>query len=222
MSNQDDWDKMVHMMKYRRGTSDMPLRLRADGSGMLKWDVDASHGVHLNMKGHTGGGLTMGTGYPIAASSKQKLNTRSSTETEIVAVDDLMPSILWTRRFLEAQDYGVTENIIYQDNKSAILLEKNGRTSSGKRTKHINMRYFFITDRIQKGDVSVEWCPTGEMTGDFCTKPTQGALFRRFRDLMMGVLAQPDPGPGKPSESRPATTKSPKLVKLGKRTGKRG
>ena len=82
----------------------------------------------------------MGTGFPIAASSKQKLNTRSSTETEIVALDDLMPSVLWTRRFLGAQDYGVTAHIIYQDNKLAILLEKSGRASSGKRTKHINMR----------------------------------------------------------------------------------
>ncbi len=163
MSNQDDWDKMVHMMKYIRGTSDMPLILRADGSGMLKWYVDASHGVHPNMKGHTGGGLTMGTGFPIAASSKQKLNTRSSTETEIVAVDGLMPSILWTRRFLEAQDYGVTENIIYQDNKSAILLEKNGKASSTKRTKHINIRFFFVTDRVKKNEVSVEWCPTEDM-----------------------------------------------------------
>ena len=98
----------------------------------------------------------MGRGFPISASSKQKLNTRSSTETEIVAVDDLMPAIPWTRLFLEAQGYDITENIIYQGNKAAILLEKNGKASSGKRTKHINMRYFFVTDRIVKRDVSVQ------------------------------------------------------------------
>ena len=50
-----------------------------------------------------------------------------------------MPSILWTRNFLNAQDYYVTENIIFQDNKSTILLEKNGKSSSGKRTKHNNI-----------------------------------------------------------------------------------
>ena len=54
-----------------------------------------------------------------------------------------------------------------------------------------------MTDRIKKGDVSVAWCPTDDMTGDFFTKTNQGALFRRFRDLIMGVVAQPDPGPGK-------------------------
>ena len=144
----------------------------------------------------------MGTGFPISASTKQKLNTKSSTKTEVVGVDDLMPQILWSRLFLEAQDYGVLENIVYQDNKSAMLLEKNGKSSSGKRTKHINMRYFFVTDRIAKGDMSIAWCPTGDMTADYFTKPNQGALFKLFRDLIMGVMTQPDPGVGKPKGSR--------------------
>ena len=84
----------------------------------------------------------MGRGFPITASKKQKLNTRSSTESEVVGVDDFMPGILWKRIFMKAQDYDVVENIIFQDNKSAILLEKNGKTSSGKRAKHISIRYF--------------------------------------------------------------------------------
>ena len=64
------------------------------------------------------------------------------------------------------------------------------------------MRYFFVTDRIAKGDMSMEWCPTGDMTADYFTKPNQGALFKRFRDLIMGVTAQADPGVGKPKRSR--------------------
>jgi hypothetical protein len=214
-SDTDDWIKLEHLIDYLRGTKDLPLILRADGTGILKWYIDGSHGVHVNMRGHTGGGLTMGTGYPITTSTTQKINTKSSTETEIVGVDDLMPAVLWTRLFLEAQGYGVVENIIYQDNKSAILLEKNGKASSGKRTKHINMRYFFITDRISKKDMSVEWCPTEDMTSDFFTKPLQGALFLRFRDLIMGVTAQPPPRLSKPKKK--ITSKKT----LGKKDGKR-
>ena len=112
-----------------------------------------------------------------------------------------MPSIGWTWLFLEAQCYDVTNNIIYQDNKSAILLDKNGKASIGKRTKHIIMQYFFVTDRIQKGDVLVEWCPTGDITGDFLTNSSQGAHFKRSRDVIMGVVEQPDSGPGKPKVS---------------------
>jgi hypothetical protein len=140
------------------------------------------------MRGHTGGGLTLGRGFPIVSSTKQKLNTRSSTESELVGVNDMMPSILWTRYFLKAQGHEVSDNVIFQDNKSTMLLERNGKASSSKRTKHINVRYFFITDRISKGEVRVEWCPTKDMVADFLTKPLQGSLFKKFRDLIMGAL----------------------------------
>ena len=113
------------------------------------WYVDASFAVHPNMRSHTGGVFTMGRGFPINISStKQKLNTRSSTESELGAVDDMMPFVLWTCYFLMAQGYGVTENLLLQDNRSSMLLERNGKASSSKRTRHINIRYFFITDRV--------------------------------------------------------------------------
>jgi hypothetical protein len=183
----DDWRKLSHLMRYLRATEDLPLILSADGTGVLEWYVDGSYTVHPNMRGHTGGGLTMGRGYPISASKKQKMNTRSSTESELVGVDDLLPSILWARLFLESQGCTVLENIVFQDNRSAMLLEKNGKASSSKRTKHINIRYFFVTDMIKSGRLSVEWCPTADTVGDFWTKPSQGSLFRKHRDLIMGV-----------------------------------
>ena len=81
----------------------------------------------------------MGRGFPISDSMKQKLNTQISTETELVSIDDFIPIIFWTRNFLEDQEYGVREKIIFQYNRQAMLLEKNGKASSGKRTKHINI-----------------------------------------------------------------------------------
>ena len=108
-----------------------------------------------------------------------------------------MQPICWTRYFLEAQGYCVDDNILYQDNKSSILLETNGTASSGKRTKHINIRYFFITDRVKKGDVSLVCFPTGNMIADYATKPLQGSLFKKFRDQIMGVILTIGPGPGK-------------------------
>ena len=64
---------------------------------------------------------------------------RSSTKSELVGVDDCMLAICWTRYFLEAQGYGITENIVYQDNKSTILLKKNGKALGSKCSKHINI-----------------------------------------------------------------------------------
>jgi hypothetical protein len=134
--------------------------------------------VHPNLRGHSGGGLSMGRGFPIVASTKQKLNTRNSTESEIVGADNFMPAICWTRHFMKSQGYTVNDNIAYQDNKSSILLEKNRKALSSKRTNHINICYFFITDRIQNNELLVVWCPTGNMIADFATKPLQGALFK--------------------------------------------
>jgi hypothetical protein len=193
----DNWAKLAHMIKYLRGTKNLPLILSASSTGILKWWVDGSFAVHPEMRGHTGGGLSLGRGFPIVTSTKQKLNTRSSTETELVGVDDCMPAICWTRYFVESQGYEVQENIVYQDNQSAILLERNGKASSSKRTKHINIRYYFVTDRIKQQELTVEWCPTGDMVADFMTKPLQGGLFRKFRDQIMGVVPVQHPGPGK-------------------------
>jgi len=124
--------------------------------------------------------MTLGKGTMYGTSTRQKLTTKSSTEGELVGVSDVLPQVLWTKYFLEAQGYTSTASVIYQDNQSAILLEKNGRASSSKRTRHINIRYFFVTDRMEAKEVTVEYCPTGEMIADFFTKPLQGTPFKKF------------------------------------------
>jgi hypothetical protein len=124
---------------------------------------------------------------------------------------------------MKAQGYGVKDNVLFQDNKSSIILEKNGKASSSNRTKHINIRYFFTTDRLKKEEVSVVWCPTGDMIGDFATKPLQGALFRKFRDQIMGVIPARDPGSGKTNsnvgkiKNKPKQGKAKRLVPPGKK-----
>jgi len=185
----DDWRKLSHLMEYLRVDRLCPLILSADGSGVLMWYVDASFAVHPNMHSHTGGVFTMGRGFPINSSTKQKLNTQSSTESELVAVDNMMPIVFWTWYFLVAQGYGVTKNLLLQDNKSSMLLERNGKASSGKRTWHINICYFFITDRVNMKEVEIKWCPTKDMVADFMTKPLQGSHFRRLHDLIMGMTS---------------------------------
>ena len=183
----DDWKKLTRVMKYLRATIGLPLILGIDDTGVLRWHVDAAFAVHNDMKSHTGATLTLGRGAANSDSSKQKLNTRSSTESEFVGVDDEMSQVVWTRYFLEAQGYNVKDNIVYQDNQSAIKLAKNGKRSSGKRTRHINIRYFFVTDRIAAKEMNMEYCPTLDMIADYFTKPLQGSQFRRFRNIILGI-----------------------------------
>ena len=76
-------------------------------------------------------------------------------------------------------------------------MEKNGKALIRKSTDHINIWYLFITDRVNNGEVSVVWCPTGGMIGDYMTKPLQGDMFRKLRDQIMVVIIDAYPGPGK-------------------------
>jgi hypothetical protein len=185
--DEDDYKKLARVMKYLRATIHIPLTLEADNLRLMKWWVDAAFAVHPDMKGHTGGTFSLGRGSIYSASTKQKLNTKSSTESELVGVNDMMPQILWTCYFMQAQGYGADQSLIAQDNLSAMLLENNGRASSSKRTRHINIRYFFVTDRIKAGEVRVAHCPTDDMIADYFTKALQGTKFRQFRDFIMNV-----------------------------------
>ena len=95
--------------------------------------------------------------------------------------------MVWARYFLEAQGYYLKDNICYQDNESAMKLEKNGKRSSTKRTRHIHIRYFMVTDRVKNNEISIEYCPTVDMVSDYHTKPLQGKQFRRFQKIILGI-----------------------------------
>jgi hypothetical protein len=185
--NEDDWDKLCKMMHYLKHTQEDVLTLKADGTCVIKWHIDASFAVHNDFKSHTGGVMTMGQGAIQTISTKQKVNTRSSTEAELVSVDDIISKVMWTKLFLEGQGYKITENLIYRDNQSSMKLETNGKASSSKRTRHFNIKYFFITDLIKQGEVSIKYCPTDAMIADFMTKPLTGQKFQAFRKAIMNL-----------------------------------
>ena len=174
-------------MSYLRKTKDDVLILKCDGKNEVKRWVDAAFVVHPDMKSHTGAVMTMGSGAVQSISKKQKVNTRSLTEAELVATDDVIAQIVWTRNFLEAQGVKVDTNIVYQDNQSAMLLEKNGRSSAGKRSRHLDIRYFFITDQVNQGNLEIRYCPTDMMTADYMTKPLHGQKFHKFKKEIMNI-----------------------------------
>ena len=87
---------------------------------------------------------------------------------------------------MEAQGYEIAHNILYQDNKSTMLLLNNGKQSSSKRTRALNIRYFYLTDQIEKGNIEVEYCPTDKMVADYHSKPLQGKPFNFLRRQLLG------------------------------------
>ena len=88
-------------------------------------------------------------------STKQKLNTESSTKAELVGASDYLPNTIWVKMFFRGQGYEFLETEFAQDNQSAIKLKKNGRASCGQKSCHINIRSIFMKDRIKTEDISV-------------------------------------------------------------------
>ncbi len=185
--NEADWQKLIRVLRYLKATQNDVLRLEADDTQTIKWHVDAAFAVHKDMKSHTGATMTLGKGTIASVSTKQKVNTRSSTEAELVSIDDIISKVIWTKRFIEAQGFKVNANIIYRDNQSSMKLEENGKESSGKRTRHFDIKYFYITDLIKQGEVEIEYCPTDDMMADYMTKPLVGVKYHKFRGWIMNI-----------------------------------
>ena len=165
--------------------------LNIDGGEIpiLKWSVDASFAVHPDYRLHSGRLIRVedSGGAIISGSIKQKLNTRSSTEAEIIAVDGFISKVLWTRNFLEMQQFPYKGTTLYQDNTSTILLHDKGFSATGKRMKHMNIRYWFTHDCISHGLLRLEYMKSKNLESDFFTKPLQGKAFLKFRDSILGL-----------------------------------
>ena len=97
----------------------------------------------------------------------------------------MIAQILWTLRFLKAHGYQVKANVLMQDNSSTIKMESNGRTSAGKRSRHLDIKHFYVTDQAEKGLIEIEYCPTDQMHVEYATKVLQGKLFIDHWSFMM-------------------------------------
>jgi len=130
--------------------------------------------------------MTMGKGSIVSNSSKQKLNTTSSTESELVCGSTTLKPLMWAKLYVMALGYK-PRVIMEQDNTSTMKFMTNGKVSSTKRTRHINIRFFEIKDYVDQMEFELEFCSTDDMWADFMSKPLQGKKFFDHRKSIMGL-----------------------------------
>jgi hypothetical protein len=179
-----DWEDLQRVLGFIKYKKDQKLILRANNLDTVTSYIDASFGVHADMKGH-GGCITLIGNAPVdIKSSTGKLNTKSSTEEELCHVYDHSNRPIWLRNFLNEIGYAKDAAIIKQDNISTLHLIHEGRAKALS-TKHINRRYFYIKDVIDRNEIRLEYCRTDLMLADILTKPLQGYLFERLEEKIM-------------------------------------
>jgi hypothetical protein len=177
---------------YIRGTREMGMILRPGASGIrVHLFVDASYGVHVDGRSHTGSCVVIGDLEAVhCRSSKQQIVTKSSTEAEVVALSDSANQGLFLRNFLTLQGYDMLSVIVHQDNLSCMALLARGR-SGGERT-HINIRYFWLKDRVDRGEATIVRKGTEELYTNVLTKPLQGLGLPNRLVPQRGKSVQPE------------------------------
>jgi hypothetical protein len=134
----------LRVIGYLRVTKELCPTIQCDINDKSTWYVDESCAIHMGLRRKSGAAN---------CSVKQKNNTRSSTETELIAVDISLPTILWTKSFMLEQAFDL-ESGIKEDNRSTMLSMKHGRLSLGKRTKHYDNRCFYVKDLFDRGKIA--------------------------------------------------------------------
>ena len=191
--NLDDMKKLDRVLKYLNGTKELGICIATDpGPISIKAYIDASYAVHDDCRSQTGCIISLGQGPIYTSSSKQKVNTKSSTESEVVGLADKSSQVIWSREILgwlnDQEDGEIPAATVYEDNTAAIQMMKRGRGCSEK-TRHIKIQSFFLGDRMANGDINLQHLSTNEMIADFLTKPLQGKLFFKLRDLLLNWRA---------------------------------
>jgi hypothetical protein len=184
-STTQDKNKLERLIRYVRKTKDTGIKLKPGVRGLqIRCYVDAAYGLNEDGKSVTGSAITIGDAGPVhAKSSKQKIVTKSSTEAEFVGTSDSVNQALHLREFMLMQGHDVKDIILYQDNQSCMALIKKGKSSS-ERTRHMNIRQFWITEKVKEGILTVEYLPTERMFANILTKPLQGGQFQSERKML--------------------------------------
>ena len=177
-------EQVLKLMNYLHATSDRGIVYRGGAPFIPIVYGDAAYMVHDDVRSR-GGTIIMLCDGPIEAhSSKQTILTRSSTEAELVNLDESATFAMNLRRLLVSMGENPDPIMIYQDNQAVIALVRNGKPKS-MRTKHISMRYFTVCNHIKDGYIAIMWISTKQMLADILTKPMNGPAFKLIRDIIL-------------------------------------
>ena len=175
---------VLRIIKYLKKTMDYGLILSGDCSlptTLTAWS-DASYAEDPDTRRSTTGWITFVGGNVISfKSQRQPLVTLSTTEAEYVALCSTVQEVCWLRQVLD--DIGFTQEgptVIHEDNQGCIMLSTNDIIS--KRTKHIEVRLYFVKELVQGGVIALAYTPTKDMIADVFTKALSRDQFERFRN----------------------------------------
>jgi hypothetical protein len=124
-------------------------------------------------------------GDPVSWSSKkQRVVALSTCEAELYAEAAAIQEVLWLRGLMEELGlFTQMGSTVYGDNQSAIAVSEHG--VKGERTKHVDVKYHFVTESVERGQVKLRWVPTTQQQADILTKALAAPVFELLRQKLM-------------------------------------
>ena len=181
------WKAAQRVVKYLNTTQTEGLIFKGSSTRIDGW-ADSNYAMDsIDRKSTSGMIIRVGDNPIIWKSRKQKSVALSTTEAEFMAASDAAREIIWLRDLLQelSQDDSSAATPLYQDNQGAIFLENNN--CSNQRSKHIDVRYHFIREQVNKKRIEIIYCPTAEMIADIFTKPVNESQFKKFKNAIMRI-----------------------------------
>jgi hypothetical protein len=184
------WRAVKHCFRYLQGTQDYGLLFEKDDFGQLIGYSDADWGGNIDDRRSTTGYCFILNGASVCwRSKKQQTVALSSTEAEYMAVSDSTQEAMWLRQFLiECGEFNQETMVIREDNQGCIALSKN--PENHKRTKHIDIKHHYIREKVESGEIKLEYVASNDNVADVLTKPLSFTQFYKFRD-QLGVKTLP-------------------------------
>ena len=168
------------IFRYLKGTVNLALKYEQSDSGALIGFSDSDWAGDQDDRRSTTGNMFLLNGGPVSWLSKKQVTVALSTaEAEYVALSQAAQEATWMRRLLSDLRMEATSTVILEDNQGAIAIAKNPVNHS--RTKHIDIRYHYIRECVQNGQIELQYCPTDEMKADILTKPLTKQKFEYLR-----------------------------------------
>lgn len=176
------WTAVKHLFRYLRGTSEMKLEYRRDASPEIIGYSDSDYASDIDDRKSITGFVFVASGGAISWNSKkQPVVALSSCEAEYVSLCSAMQEATWWLGI--KSQLGFQQPLVIKcDNQSAISVAKNG--GQHPRTKHIDVRYHFINNILQKSDITVEYIDTNSQPADIFTKPLEKMKIAQFRNSL--------------------------------------
>jgi len=183
-----DMAQVDRIINYVINTKDYGLTFRGKGGVVLSVYVDASYAIHDDRKSHFGTCMFIGDFSASVAtkSRKAKCMAISSTEAEYLALCEGAKLVAWARQLLSELGYpqpGPT--VVYEDNQATIKMVNNGNDKG--RTKHIDVRFHYIREMIEQGQIKMEYKRTEDMIADILTKASEKSVFDKLRPALLGL-----------------------------------